>query len=72
MSGSPVNHIDLLVRGALVANRAESIYRGYANFYGSILEFRNDKVSRQTEYFAAPFPAAEWRSQWVEKIEPHK
>jgi hypothetical protein len=38
----------------------------------SILEFRNDKVSRQTEYFAAPFPAAEWRSRWVEKMESHK
>ena len=38
----------------------------------SILEFRNDKVLRQTEYFAAPFPAAEWRSQWVEKMESHK
>ena len=37
----------------------------------SILQFRNGKVSRITEYFAAPFPPAEWRSQWVEKMEPH-
>jgi ketosteroid isomerase-like protein len=37
----------------------------------SILKFRNGKVSRITEYFAEPFPAAEWRSQWVEKMEPH-
>lgn len=37
----------------------------------SILKFRNGKVSRITEYFAEPFPAAEWRSQWVEKVEPH-
>jgi ketosteroid isomerase-like protein len=37
----------------------------------SILQFRNGKVSGITEYFAAPFPAAEWRSQWVEKFEPH-
>ncbi len=34
----------------------------------SIVEFRDDKISRETQYFAAPFPAAEWRSQWVEKI----
>jgi hypothetical protein len=38
----------------------------------SILQFREGKVSRITEYFAAPFPAAEWRSQWVEKMEPRQ
>lgn len=35
----------------------------------SIIQFRNGKASKLTEYFAAPFPAAEWRSSWVEKIE---
>lgn len=38
----------------------------------SILEFRDGKVSKATEYFAAPFPPAEWRSRWVEKMESHK
>lgn len=37
----------------------------------SVLEFRDGKMSNATEYFAAPFPAAEWRSQWVEKMESH-
>ena len=36
----------------------------------TILKFRNGKVSHMTEYFAAPFPPAEWRTQWVEKMEP--
>lgn len=36
----------------------------------SIVHFKNGKVSNMTEYFAAPFPAPEWRSQWVEKMEP--
>jgi ketosteroid isomerase-like protein len=35
----------------------------------SILRFRNGKVSHLTEYFAAPFPPAEWRAPWVEKME---
>ena len=35
----------------------------------SVVEFRNGKASKMTEYFAAPFPAAEWRSSWVEQIE---
>lgn len=34
-----------------------------------VIELRNDMVAKVTEYFAAPFPAAEWRSRWVEKIE---
>jgi ketosteroid isomerase-like protein len=34
----------------------------------SIFKFRNGRVSHLTEYFAAPFPPAEWRAPWVEKI----
>jgi ketosteroid isomerase-like protein len=32
----------------------------------SVLEFRDGKVARQTDYFASPFPPPEWRAQWVE------
>ncbi len=34
-----------------------------------IFEFRDGKIAKLTNYFAAPFPAAEWRSQWVETME---
>ena len=34
-----------------------------------IVEFRDGKMSRMTDYFAAPFPAAEWRAKWAEKME---
>jgi hypothetical protein len=27
----------------------------------------NDKVVHETQYFAQPFEAPAWRSQWVEK-----
>ncbi len=37
--------------------------------YVDLFELRNDKVFRVKEYFAAPFPAAEWRAKWVEKTE---
>lgn len=37
----------------------------------AIVQFRNGKAYRMTEYFAAPFPAAEWRAKWMEKIDPH-
>jgi hypothetical protein len=31
----------------------------------SIMEFQNGKVIRETQYFAEPFAAPAWRSQWV-------
>jgi hypothetical protein len=34
----------------------------------SIMEFRNDKVVHETQYFADPFEAPAWRSQWVQRM----
>jgi hypothetical protein len=37
----------------------------------SILETGQDgKVIRETDYFANPFSAPEWRKKWVEQMEP--
>jgi len=37
----------------------------------SIIELGAEgKIVRQTDYFANPFEAPAWRSQWVEKMEP--
>ena len=37
----------------------------------SILEAGPDgRIVRQTDYFANPFDAPEWRRQWVERMEP--
>lgn len=33
----------------------------------SIMEFRDGRVVRETQYFAEPFEPPAWRSQWVEK-----
>jgi ketosteroid isomerase-like protein len=32
----------------------------------SIMEFRDGKVVHETQYFAEPFEAPAWRSQWVQ------
>ena len=32
----------------------------------SIMEFRTEKVVRETQYFAEPFEAAAWRAQWAD------
>jgi hypothetical protein len=31
----------------------------------SIMEFRGVKVAHETQYFAAPFEASDWRKKWV-------
>lgn len=34
----------------------------------SVIEVRDGKVVRETDYFAQPFAAPQWRAQWVERI----
>jgi hypothetical protein len=34
----------------------------------SIMEFRDGKVVHETQYFADPFEAPAWRSQWVQRM----
>jgi hypothetical protein len=33
------------------------------------MEFTGDKVARETQYFADPFPPPASRAQWVERME---
>jgi len=33
-----------------------------------LLELRDGRIYRETDYFAAPFDAPEWRAQWVERM----
>lgn len=40
-----------------------SLYHGVA-----IIEVRDGKVVRETDYFGEPFRAPEWRSAWVERM----
>jgi len=34
----------------------------------SVFELKDDKIVKQTDYFAAPFEAPQWRAQWVERM----
>lgn len=38
----------------------------------SIMEFRGVKVAHETQYFADPFEASEWRKKWVENMDSPK
>jgi hypothetical protein len=44
-------------------------YQGKQAYTVSIMEFREGKVTHETQYFADPFEAPAWRSQWVEPID---
>ena len=44
-------------------------YDGKPSYTVSIMEFRGDKVARDTQYFADPFAAPGFRAQWVERMD---
>jgi ketosteroid isomerase-like protein len=44
-------------------------YDGKPSYTVSIMEFRGDKVARETQYFADPFVAPAFRGQWVERMD---
>ena len=44
-------------------------YDNKPSYTVSIMEFRGDKVARETQYFADPFPAPAFRAQWVEPMD---
>ncbi|MGA2707908.1 MAG: nuclear transport factor 2 family protein [Steroidobacteraceae bacterium] len=44
-------------------------YDGKPSYTVSIMEFRGEKVARETQYFADQFEAAAWRAQWVERMD---
>jgi ketosteroid isomerase-like protein len=44
-------------------------YDGKPSYTVSIMEFKSDKVARETQYFADPFAAPAFRAQWVERMD---
>jgi ketosteroid isomerase-like protein len=44
-------------------------YDGKPSYTVSIMEFKDGKVARETQYFADPFEASAWRAQLVERMD---
>jgi ketosteroid isomerase-like protein len=66
-SGFTVKRI--LGKGDLWITEYTITYQGRPSFTVSIMEFRDDgKVVHETQYFADPFEAPAWRSQWVQRM----
>ena len=44
-------------------------YDAKPSYTVSIMEFKGDKVARETQYFADPFVAPTFRAKWVERMD---
>ena len=55
-------------RGDLWVTEFILTYDSKPSYTVSIMEFKGDKVARETQYFADPFVAPAWRAQWVERM----
>jgi hypothetical protein len=54
-------------KGELWITEYTITYQGRPAYTVSIMEFRDGKVVHETQYFADPFEAPAWRSQWVQR-----
>jgi ketosteroid isomerase-like protein len=58
-----------LAAGDLAVLEVELTYGDGGRYLGvSVIELRDGKVAKETDYYAQPFPAPEWRARWVERM----
>ena len=56
-------------QGDVIVMETELAYADGSVFHGvSIIELRDGKIARETDYFAEPVAPPQWRSQWVERM----
>jgi hypothetical protein len=55
--------------GALWVTELVLRYDGLPSYTVSMMEFKGEKVARETQYFADPFVAPSFRAQWVERMD---
>jgi hypothetical protein len=60
--------IRILGAGNLWVTEYIITYQGKPAYTVSIMEFSNGQVVHETQYFADPFEAPAWRTQWVQHI----
>jgi limonene-1,2-epoxide hydrolase len=59
----------ILAGGDLAVVEVELRYADGSRYLGvSVVELRDGKIAKETDYFAQPFQAPEWRAQWVERM----
>jgi hypothetical protein len=62
-------HVQRIVgQGSVWITEYTITYQDRVAYTVSIMEFRDAKVIHETQYFADPFEAPSWRSQWVQRM----
>ena len=57
-----------LAGGDLAVLEVELTYADGSRYLGvRVFEFRDGKIVKETDYYAQPFQAPEWRAAWVER-----
>ena len=59
----------IIGRGDLWITEFILTYDGKPSYTVSIMEFKGDRVARETQYFADPFVAPTSRAQWIEQMD---
>ena len=59
----------IIGRGDLWITEFILTYDGKRSCTVSIMEFKGDRVARETQYFAYPFVAPTSRAQWIEQMD---
>jgi hypothetical protein len=55
--------------GDMAVAELDLVYADGSRFQGvSIQQLRDGKIVHETDYFAQPFAAPQWRAQWVERM----
>jgi ketosteroid isomerase-like protein len=58
-----------LAVGDLAVLEIELTYADGSRYLGvSVIELRDGKIAKETDYFAQQFQAPQWRAQWVERM----
>jgi ketosteroid isomerase-like protein len=58
-----------LAGGDMAVAEVELTYPDGSRYLGvSVVELRDGKIAKETDYFAQPFQAPQWRAQWVERM----
>jgi ketosteroid isomerase-like protein len=59
----------VVASGDLAIAETELTYADGSRYLGvSVMEFRDGRIVRETDFFAEPFAPPQWRSQWVERM----
>ena len=59
----------VVASGDLAIAESELVYADGSRYLGvSVMEFRDGRIAKETDFFAEPFAPPQWRSQWVERM----